>query len=138
MFDFFQNLNSSSLAFLCTCPNCCKSNPFNFSFYLYFTSFLFTFHSRISVHFLQVLSICWNSLCVKVKVMQLCLTLCYLMDCRMPGSSVHGILQTRILERLAVPFARESSQDRDQTKVSLISGWFFIIWTTREALKLCI
>ena len=40
---------------------------------------------------------------MKVKVMQSCLTLCYLMDCRMPGSSVHGILQTRILERVGFP-----------------------------------
>ena len=88
-------------------------------FYLCFISFLFTFHSRISVHFLQVLCIYWNSLCVKVKVMQSCLTLCYPMDCRMPGSSVYGTLQARTLERVAIPFTRESSQDRDQTQVSL-------------------
>ena len=35
---------------------------------------------------------------VKVKVSQLCLTLCDPMDCNLPGSSVHGILQTRMLE----------------------------------------
>ena len=71
------------------------------------------------MHFLQVLCIYWNSLCVKVKVMQLCLTLCYPTDCRMPGFSVLGTLQARTLERVAIPFTRESSQDRGQTQVSL-------------------
>ena len=56
---------------------------------------------------------------MKVKVMQSCLTLCYPMDCRMPGSSVYGTLQARTLERVAIPVTRESSQDRDQTQVSL-------------------
>ena len=35
------------------------------------------------------------------------------MDCSPPGSSVHGILQARILEWVAIPFSRESSQPRD-------------------------
>ena len=42
--------------------------------------------------------------CVYVLVAQLCLTLCNLMDCSLPGSSVHGILQVRILEWVAIPF----------------------------------
>ena len=46
---------------------------------------------------------------VKVLVAQLCPTLCDPMDCSPPGSSVHGILQTRILERVAIPFSRGSS-----------------------------
>ena len=46
---------------------------------------------------------------VKVKVAQLCLTLCNPMDCSLLGSSVHGILQARILERVAIPFSRGSS-----------------------------
>jgi len=44
--------------------------------------------------------------CVHAKSLQLCLTLCDLMDCSLPGSSVHGILQARILEWVAVPFTR--------------------------------
>ena len=40
---------------------------------------------------------------------QLCLTLCDSMDCSPPGSSVHGILQARILESVAIPFSRGSS-----------------------------
>ena len=42
-------------------------------------------------------------------VAQLCLTLCDPMDCSPPGSSVHGILQARILQRAAIPFSRGSS-----------------------------
>ena len=49
------------------------------------------------------------------------------MDCSPPGSSVHGILQARILEWVAVPFSRGSSQRRDQMWVSCIAGRFFII-----------
>ena len=64
----------------------------------------------------------------KVKVTQLCLTLCNPMD-----YIVHGILQARILEWVAVPFSRGSSQPRDQTQVSLNTGWFFTSWATREA-----
>ena len=50
---------------------------------------------------------------VKVKVSPSYLTLCYPMDCSLPGSSVHGILQARILEWVAVFFSRGSSQPRD-------------------------
>ena len=55
------------------------------------------------------------------------------MDCSPPGSSVHGILQGRTLEWIAIPFSRGSSQLRDQTRVSYIAGRFFTIWATREA-----
>ena len=54
------------------------------------------------------------------------------MDCSPPGSSVHGIFQTRILECVAISFSRESSWPRDQTQVSCIAGRFFTIWATRE------
>ena len=58
---------------------------------------------------------------VKVLVTQACPTL-QTMDCSLPGSSVHGILQARILEWGAVPFSRGSSQPRDRTLVSGIAG----------------
>ena len=64
---------------------------------------------------------------MKVKVTQSCLTLCDPMDCSVAGSSVHGIFQTRILEWVAVAFSKGSSQPRDQTQVSCISGKFFTI-----------
>ena len=63
----------------------------------------------------------------KVKVAQSCPTLCDPMDCSLPGSSLHGILQARILDWVAVPFSRESFQPRDQTQVSHITGRFFTI-----------
>ena len=65
---------------------------------------------------------------VKVKVAQLCPILCNPMD-----YTVHGILQVRILEWVAFPFSRGSSQPRDQTQVSRTVGEFFTSWATREA-----
>ena len=59
------------------------------------------------------------------KVTQLCPTLCNPMDGNLPGSSVHGILQARILEWVAVPFTSGSSQPRNRTGVSCIAGGFF-------------
>ena len=53
-------------------------------------------------------------------------------DYNSPGSSVHGILQARILERVAIPFSRGSSQPRDRTQISHIAGRFFTVWATRE------
>ena len=50
---------------------------------------------------------------------QSCLTLCYLMDCSPSGYSVHGTLQAKILECVAMPFSRESSRPRDQTQIYL-------------------
>ena len=61
-----------------------------------------------------------NSKSEKAKVAQSCLTLCNPMD-----YSVHRILQARILEWVAFPFSRGSSQPRDQTQVSRIAGGYF-------------
>ena len=66
------------------------------------------------------------------EVAQLCLTLCDPMDCSLPGSSVHGIFQARVLEWVAISFSRGSSPPRDQTWVSRIVGRCFTIWATRE------
>ena len=58
------------------------------------------------------------------------------MDCSLPGFSVHGILQARILESVAMHFSRESSRPRDWTwfsYVSCIGRWFFTSSTTWEA-----
>ena len=63
-----------------------------------------------------------------------CPTLCHPMDCSLPGSFIHGIFQTRVLEWVAISFSRGSSQPRDQTQVSCISGRCFTIWATKEAL----
>ena len=61
-------------------------------------------------------------------ITQLCPTLFDPMDCISPGSSVHGVLQARILDWVAIPFSRGSSLPRDQTQVSWIAGGFFTIW----------
>ena len=53
--------------------------------------------------------------------------LCNPMDCSLPGSSLHGILQARVLEWVAISFSRGSSRPRDQTRVSCIPGGFFTI-----------
>ena len=63
----------------------------------------------------------------------LCLTLCATMDCSLPGSSAHGILQARILEWVDIPYSRGSAWPRDRIWVSYIAGGFFPLWTTREA-----
>ena len=52
-----------------------------------------------------------------------------------PGSSVHGILQARILEQGAIPFSRGSSRTRDQTQVTWIAGGLFTIWAALYELK---
>ena len=69
---------------------------------------------------------------MKVLVPQSCLTLYDPMDCSPPVSSVHGILQARILEWVAILFSRGFSQPRDRTLVSCTGGRFF---TTEPAGK---
>ena len=59
---------------------------------------------------------------VKMLVTQPCSTLWDAMDSSLPGSSIYGILQARILEWVAMPFSRESSQARDWTQVFCIAA----------------
>ena len=59
---------------------------------------------------------------------QSCQTLCDSMDCSPPGSSVPGIFQAKILDWVAIPFSRGSSQPRGQTQVSCAAGWFFLMF----------
>ena len=85
-----------------------------------------------------VLTSCWVTLisalltpCViarpepRKKVAQLCPALYDSMACSLPGSSVQGILQARILEWVAFPFSRRTSPPGNQTRVSCIAGRFF-------------
>ena len=67
------------------------------------------------------------------SVAQSCPIFCDPMDGSHPGFSVHGILQARILEWVAIPFSRGPSRLRDQTWVSCFAGGFSTIWATREA-----
>ena len=66
--------------------------------------------------------------CVCAKLLQSPLTLCDPVNCSLPGSSVHGTLQARILEWVAVLSSWGSSRPRDRNCVSCIAGGFFINW----------
>ena len=99
--------NASSSSYICVRLSPTRS---------YFTSYLYNFFFLdINVYFI-VWSLVWS----EVKVAQSCPILFEPMDC-----IVHGILQARILEWVAFPFSRESSQPRDQIQVSWTAGGFF-------------
>ena len=70
------------------------------------------------------------------KSLQLCPVLCSTMDCRLPGSSVHGNLQEKILEQVAIPSSTGSSKHRDRNRSltsPALAGGFFTTSTTWEA-----
>ena len=78
---------------------------------------------------------------VHAKLLQSCPTLCYLMDCSLSGSSVHGILQPTILEWVSLPFSRRSSWPRDLTHAPYVScialvGGFFTTRATWDTFSL--
>ena len=79
-----------------------------------------------------ILNVIINLVSKQELVAQLYLTLCDPMDCSPLGSSVHEILQARIVEWVAIPFSRGSSWPKDRIPVSCIAGRFFTTWATRE------
>ena len=81
----------------------CRQTPYNLS------------HQRSHMYIYLCIRMC--------SVTQLCLILCDSMDCSPPVSSVHGILQARILEWLAMPSSRVSSEPRDQYHISSLQHW---------------
>ena len=101
---------------------------------------------RVLIALVNVISI-WNSFLLlwnncrilrrmwlsESEVAQSCLTLFDPMDWSLPGSSVHGIFQARVLEWVAMPSCRGSSWLRDRIQISHIAGGCFTIWATREA-----
>ena len=89
-----------------------------------------TLKSILQHHSLKVSILLYES---ESEVTQLCLTLCHPVDCSLPGSSVHGILQARILEWVVISFCTGSSRLRDRSWVSRIVGRRFNLWATREA-----
>ena len=72
-------------------------------------------------------------LCMHAQSLQSRPTLCDTLNCSPSGSSLHGILQARILEWVAMPSSRESSQPRDWTRVSCIAGGFFTAEPLRKS-----
>ena len=84
-------------------------------------------HSRKASKWCLMQSWCPMCVCLSARKLPWCPTLCDPMDCNLPGSSVHGILQARILEWVVMPSFRGSSQSRDWTQVSDVScigRWF--------------
>ena len=95
---------------------------------LHTVMYMYQYYALNSSHLLlpllcsQVCSLCLHLYCVHAKSLQKCLTLCNPIDSSLPGSSVHGISQARILEWDAMLSSRESSQPRDQNWVSYVSS----------------
>ena len=77
----------------------------------------------------------WRATVQFSSVTQSCLALSDPMDCSLPGSSVHGIFQARVLEWVAIFFSRGTSWPRDRTPISHIVGRRFTFWATREATR---
>ena len=71
--------------------------------------------------------------CVHDKVLQFCPSVYDPMHSSLPGSGIHGILQARILECVAMPSSRASSQPRDPTRSSCIAGGFLTTGPPEEA-----
>ena len=78
-------------------------------------------------------AIFWAVSISRSEVAQSCTTLCDPIDCSLPGSSIPGIFQARILEWVAISFSRGSSWPRDRTQVSHIAVRCFTLWATRKA-----
>ena len=98
-------------------------------------------HSFFSFSAIHHLSFLYLHACMCAELFQLCPTICDSMDCSPPGCSVHGILQARILEWVAMPSSRGSSYPMNQTHAGepaspALAGRFFITSTTWEALFL--
>ena len=96
--------------------------------FFHFVLYIWFIHTRI-YNILLYKHIC----AVPCLVTQLCPTLCDPTDCSPPGSSVHGVLQARILSGLPFPSPGRSSRLRNQTQVSCIAGRLFTDWAMREA-----
>ena len=73
------------------------------------------------------------AICNVYSVAQLCLILCDTLDYRLPGSSVLGIFQARILAWVVISSSKGFSCPKDQTCISCIAGWFFTCWVIDEA-----
>ena len=86
---------------------------------------------HLSSNFVKSLSPSSNTKIVLIA--KSCPTLCACMDCSPPGSPVHGILEARILEGVAISFSRGSSRPRDRTHISCTGKWFLYYTATREA-----
>ena len=101
-------------------------------FYTHTNTHIYNIRIIFNCRLLKILNIV-PCVCVYVLVTQLCLTLCDPTDYSPLGFSVHGILQARILEWIAIPISRGSSKPRDWTLVSCITSRVFTIWVTGKS-----
>ena len=81
-------------------------------------------------HIADRVSTIWSTRKKESESSQLCQPLWYPIVCSLPGSSIHGLFQARILEWVAISSPRGSSQPRDETQVSRIAGRFYTVWPT--------
>ena len=113
-------------------------NTFRWSSLLLFVLFQMWGHT-IACYFISAYCMHFNFLpefvTFESEVAQLCLTLCDPIDCSLPGSSVHGIFQTIVLEWIAISFSKGSSQPRARTQVSHIVDRRFTVWATYRIYK---
>ena len=100
---------------------CLKSKYWYWGFFSFLVLILTSFCRSYCYDFFVVCFFEEWTVCVCTKLLQSCLTLCDPMDYSLPGSSVHGITQARILEWVVLPSSRGSSQFRDWTHVSYVS-----------------
>ena len=90
------------------------------------TSYISIIYTNNYIYFTMIHLMCWFCHWIVSDT-------CDPMYCRLPNSSVYGILQASILEWVAISFSRQSSLPRDWTLVSWIAGRFFTHWATWEA-----
>ena len=89
-------------------PVCSHGYIYTICIYLY--AYLFPNFPFLEQGHMRLVCMC---MCTCARLLQSCLTLCYPMDCSPPGSTVHRILQAKIVEWVAIPFSRGSSRPRD-------------------------
>ena len=99
-----------------------------FNILLYTAWIISIFAKDIFVNIFEAFMVISDCVCVCVCVFecvhfvtQSCPTLCNPMSCSLPGFSVHGILQARVLEPVAISYSRESSRPKDLTRISCVS-----------------
>ena len=134
---FFKNLflNWRIIALQCRVGFCCTSTWISYKYtYMYkytYISSLLSLNLPLPHPTLLHANVC-------TKLFQSCLTLCDPMDCSLPGSSVHGILQARVLELVTISSSRASSQRRDGISLSYnpaLAGWLLTTSTPWETLS---
>ena len=109
------HLKATQILFLCHC------------FWASHIPQMFTTQKLSSLYMVQLLNITRNIFKQQTVKSLSCVQLCNPMGSSLPGSSIHGIFQSRVLEWIAISFSRRSSQHRDPTQVSHIAGRCFTI-----------